>query len=444
VHIDGPFNGPACTGNVIGGTTPGEGNFLSGGGAGVRIAGWSDETVVIGNTLTGGDFGVWVIGSIYSTTPKNNRIGGPTPEERNIIAGAGSYCCEGAPSGAQVSLEYAESTIVEGNWIGLTPDGMASEGQVGPAGVDVYQSSGNVIRNNVIGGIYAVGVNHYAGDLFGDAVHIEGESDANVVQGNTMGTDPTGTIPIPNLRGVTLAEWLFADKPTDNVIGGVAAADGNLIAFSVETGVRVGSVATGTAIRGNSIHSNGLLGIDLLGFLGVTQNDPGDADTGGNGLQNFPELAGATTSASGTTVTGTLNSHANETFAIDVFANAACDPSGHGEGETFLGSFEVMTGGNGIASFDATVEGQAPEGSLVTTTATRVATSDTSEFSACVTAEAGCAADFNGDGSLNILDFVAFQNAFVAGDPDADCDGNGALNVLDFVCFQNLFKAGCP
>jgi hypothetical protein len=32
----------------------------------------------------------------------------------------------------------------------------------------------------------------------------------------------------------------------------------------------------------------------------------------------------------------------------------------------------------------------------------------------------------------------------VAGDPDADCDGNGALNVLDFVCFQNLFKAGCP
>jgi hypothetical protein len=55
----------------------------------------------------------------------------------------------------------------------------------------------------------------------------------------------------------------------------------------------------------------------------------------------------------------------------------------------------------------------------------------------------GCAADFNGDGVLNILDFVAFQNAFVAGDPDADCDGNGALNVLDFVCFQGLFQAGC-
>ena len=56
----------------------------------------------------------------------------------------------------------------------------------------------------------------------------------------------------------------------------------------------------------------------------------------------------------------------------------------------------------------------------------------------------GCAADFNGDGALNVLDFVAFQGAFVAQDPDADCDGNGLFNVLDFVCFQTLFSAGCP
>ena len=57
--------------------------------------------------------------------------------------------------------------------------------------------------------------------------------------------------------------------------------------------------------------------------------------------------------------------------------------------------------------------------------------------------ESGCAADFNGDGELNILDFVAFQNAFAAGDAGADCDGDGALNILDFVCFQALFAAGC-
>jgi hypothetical protein len=56
---------------------------------------------------------------------------------------------------------------------------------------------------------------------------------------------------------------------------------------------------------------------------------------------------------------------------------------------------------------------------------------------------ASCPGDFNGDGALNILDFVAFQGAFTSGDPSADCDGSGALDILDFVCFQNVFSAGC-
>jgi len=55
-----------------------------------------------------------------------------------------------------------------------------------------------------------------------------------------------------------------------------------------------------------------------------------------------------------------------------------------------------------------------------------------------------CYADFNGDGVLNILDFVAYQGAFTGNDPSADCDGNGVLNILDFVCFQGAFQAGCP
>ena len=54
-----------------------------------------------------------------------------------------------------------------------------------------------------------------------------------------------------------------------------------------------------------------------------------------------------------------------------------------------------------------------------------------------------CYADFNADGETNILDFVAFQNAFVGGDQDADCDASGSLDILDFVCFQNAFQEGC-
>lgn len=54
-----------------------------------------------------------------------------------------------------------------------------------------------------------------------------------------------------------------------------------------------------------------------------------------------------------------------------------------------------------------------------------------------------CFADMNEDGELNILDFVAFQSAYAAGDMAADCDADGALTVLDFVCFQNAFMLGC-
>jgi hypothetical protein len=54
-----------------------------------------------------------------------------------------------------------------------------------------------------------------------------------------------------------------------------------------------------------------------------------------------------------------------------------------------------------------------------------------------------CYPDCNGDGALNILDFVCFQGLFQNGDNAADCNGDGALNILDFVCFQGAFQQGC-
>ena len=54
-----------------------------------------------------------------------------------------------------------------------------------------------------------------------------------------------------------------------------------------------------------------------------------------------------------------------------------------------------------------------------------------------------CPADLNGDGVLNIFDFLEFQNLFDAGDPRADFDGDGSLTIFDFLAFQNAFDAGC-
>src|SRR5262249_23148222 len=48
-----------------------------------------------------------------------------------------------------------------------------------------------------------------------------------------------------------------------------------------------------------------------------------------------------------------------------------------------------------------------------------------------------CYADFTLDGSLDLFDFLAYVNAFNAGNADADCDGSGALDLFDFLCFTN-------
>ena len=57
--------------------------------------------------------------------------------------------------------------------------------------------------------------------------------------------------------------------------------------------------------------------------------------------------------------------------------------------------------------------------------------------------DAGCAADFNGDGEVNTLDVLSFLNAWSAGDTAADFNGDGSVNTLDVLAFLNAWGAGC-
>ena len=58
--------------------------------------------------------------------------------------------------------------------------------------------------------------------------------------------------------------------------------------------------------------------------------------------------------------------------------------------------------------------------------------------------ECQCPADCDRSGSLDIFDFLCFQNHFAVADPRADCDASGVLDFFDFLCFQDAFGAGCP
>jgi hypothetical protein len=59
------------------------------------------------------------------------------------------------------------------------------------------------------------------------------------------------------------------------------------------------------------------------------------------------------------------------------------------------------------------------------------------------TAGTGCVADFNGDGAVDTQDFLAFLNAWAAGDLLADWNGDGTINTQDFLAYLNDWAAGC-
>ena len=174
-----------------------------------------------------------------------------------------------------------------------------------------------------------------------------------VIQGNKIGTNLSGTAGIPN--GVVGIKIEDSSNTT---------VEGNTIGYNVYDGIWLNpdsGMPVNNEISANRIFANGGLGI-ALDNDGVTANDSGDTDSGPNQLQNFPVIAAASSDGvTSTTVTGTLNSAANTTFRIEFFASEACDASGYGEGEDYLGYADVSTDGNGNVSFSAELAAGAAE-----------------------------------------------------------------------------------
>jgi hypothetical protein len=278
-------------------------------------------------------------------------------------------------------------------------------------------------------------------------VSIAGASDGTVVTGNLIGTDATGNNPIPNRAGVVASFFPQLGSPTNTQVGGTDVGEANTIAHNETAGVIVGYEVSGVVISANSIFDNGELGIDLLsgaGGQGVTPNDAGDADVGGNGLQNFPIVEEATSGASMTIVRGTLSSVAGQAFVIEAFANPSCDPSGNGEGRLFIGLTSVTTDGAGEATFTIESQLSVAEGWVVVATARQAAIGNTSEFGPCHSVESlVCPADYDGDGFVTGLDYDLFVQAFEAGETTADFDEDGFITGQDFDLYVAAYEEGC-
>lgn len=413
--------GLGANGNVIGGTTAASRNVISGNGTDILINS-SNSTVIQGNyigTNASGSAALIENFDIIRISDSNNTlIGGPT-----AIPGT-------APGNVIVSMFIVggTQTLVQGNLVGLDATGstqltkfgtgirMWGETVVGGStagsrnvisgfntGVFVANSGGGSILGNYIGtditGTKVIangeGINlggntpgvrvggtaaTEANVISGNGTGITISTNSTIIKGNFIGTREDGTTPMPNSTGIVIG-----DHASSGVIGGTEPGAANVIAFNQNNGIEIlGSstlpFATKNSIRGNKIHSNASLGIDLNRDQ-TTFNDAGDSDTGPNDRQNFPEVLSVTTGNT-TSISGTLNSAAGSAFTLDFYVSGACDDSGFGEGESYLGSAQTNTDGNGTANFNVQFPVAVSNGSAVTATATD-ANGNTSEFSLC-------------------------------------------------------------
>ena len=377
--------GGTSSNNTIGGTTPDARNLISGNvGMGVFFQ------LGTGNTIQGNLIGTDVTGTLalgntdrgVLTTASNTLVGGTTVDARNIISA----------NNRGVDLEGGSNSTVQGNFIGTDVTGTIA---LGNPNVGVNINGG--VSNNLIGGLAATpGTppgNLISGTSGNYGLIIGNPASGNFVQGNIIGADITGTQSLGNLGGIIISGH-------DNTVGGTASGAGNIIAFNGtmcaspnDIGVAViGDVAVNNDILGNSIFSNGGLGIDLIGgtegTCGVTDNDNCDTETGPNNLQNYPVITSVTSGGGNTSIQGSLNSTANTTFRVEFFDSAQCHSSGFGQGETFIGSADITTDGNCNATIDVTFPVTVGSGHVITATATDPS-NNTSEFSACTVAQGG-------------------------------------------------------
>ncbi|MBN1695370.1 T9SS type A sorting domain-containing protein [candidate division WOR-3 bacterium] len=293
----------------------------------------------------------------------------------NLISGNSPFGDGVQIMGAQVPGDIFGNFVLR-NYIGTDITGTADLGNTHEGVCMCEGTHDNVVDSNLVSGndYDGVGMQGYNNEGYGPPILTHN----NIVTNNIIGLAIDATTPLPNsCHGVAVGEygpgqWGCAIY---NIVG-----PGNIIAYNGWDGVSVwedgidNANADGNHITQNSIFLNDSLGIDLQND-GVTANDGGDPDNGPNEEVNFPVIASAVYSAGSTTISGSLDIDTDPSVATIEIFKVNPDPTGYGEGETFLGA----TTPDGAGNWSTIVAGLNP-GDYVTATTSDL-NMNTSEFS---------------------------------------------------------------
>lgn len=346
------LNGCACDDDnginvLVGGLDPEDRNIISGNSSGTGPAagypahGWVvqgnyvgvgiDGTTAIPNSKTGGS------GAFSIDFADDVLIGGTGSGAINIISGNNSF---------GLAPHMADGLIVQGNYIGTDYTGMISVPNNGP-GIGNSESEDVLIGGPTSGARNVIASNSDYGVSFILSGNFK-------VQGNLIGVFVDGITAAPNgATGINTQD-------SSGLIGGTSLGEGNIIANSQGSsgyGVNVSKVAPAqvkVSILRNSIYSNQQVGIAL--DSNAPLNDPLDPDTGANDHLNSPQYTDVQEVSGDTSVDYRLDVPAGA-YRIEFFSNTAADPSGSGEGETYLGFQDVTHSGGGLQQFSATLTG---------------------------------------------------------------------------------------
>src|SRR5262245_20734693 len=240
-YVDGlSITAPDCTvrGLVINGFNPNAIGLFEAGATNALIEGNFIGTDPTGTVAVGNATGV------YFQRANGNRIGGTAPAARNVISGNLNYGISIVNGGGLTGA----GNVIQGNFVGTNAAGTAAIPN--RAGAGILIDSG---QDNLVGGTAPGAGNLVSGNLI-QGIRISSSYPAaigNVIQGNLVGTDVTGTVAIGNGGwGVDITTNLGGPTATRNTIGGATTAARNVIAGN-GAGLRLVGGSDSKTVQGN-------------------------------------------------------------------------------------------------------------------------------------------------------------------------------------------------